>query len=119
MGTERRLTLFALALVLLLLWSPVVLGQPRPPGPGPGGPDPGTVVGAFLAIWLGALLCIILFAILGFCLQIYICYFMYTDATARGENGALWAVIGFFGGLIGLIVWLCVRPDKKYRRRRR
>jgi hypothetical protein len=114
----RRVSLFALALLLLLLCSPTVLAQPRPPGP-PGGPDPGTVVGGIVAVWAVAFLCILVMMVLSFCLQIYICYFMYTDANARGENGTLWAVIGFFGGLVGLIIWLCVRPEKSKGRRRR
>ena len=36
----------------------------------------------------------------------------YRDAQARGENGVLWAVIVFFLGLIGLVIWLIVRSNK-------
>ena len=36
----------------------------------------------------------------------------YRDAQARGENGVLWAVIVFFLGLIGLVIWLVVRSNK-------
>src|SRR5262249_32651508 len=46
-----------------------------------------------------------------FVLWLYIIYFLYSDATARRQNGLLWAVIGFFFPLPALIVWLVVRPQ--------
>ena len=42
-----------------------------------------------------------------------ICVYVYRDATARGmENAALWLIIVILTGLIGLIVYLIVRPAK-------
>jgi hypothetical protein len=37
---------------------------------------------------------------------------VYKDANARGENGALWLLILIVGGIIGLIIWLIVRSGK-------
>ena len=59
------------------------------------------------------LICVGLLVVVGFAIQLYIAYFLYTDASVRGQNGVLWAVIGFFTGLMGLIVWLIMRPEKK------
>ncbi|MFB0544771.1 MAG: zinc-ribbon domain-containing protein [Asgard group archaeon] len=38
---------------------------------------------------------------------------VYHDAKDRGENGALWLIIVLFTMLIGLIIWLIVRPEKQ------
>mgnify|MGYP002395433647 FL=1 len=37
---------------------------------------------------------------------------MYKDAEKRGKSGALWLIIGLLLGIIGLIVWLIVRPPE-------
>jgi predicted nucleic acid-binding Zn ribbon protein len=37
---------------------------------------------------------------------------MYKDAEKRGKSGVLWLIIGLLFGLIGLIVWLIVRPPE-------
>jgi hypothetical protein len=114
METKRLSSLFALAVLLWLLCAPLVLAQSQNQGP-----DPGTVAGTFIAVWLVLLICFVSFAVISICIQIYLCYFMYTDAEARGENGVLWAVLGLFLGLVGLIIWLCIRPEKGRGRRRR
>jgi hypothetical protein len=58
------------------------------------------------------LICVGLLVLVGFAIQLYIVYFLYTDANVRGQSGVLWAVIGLFTGLLGLIVWLIMRPEK-------
>ncbi len=37
---------------------------------------------------------------------------MYRDAEKRGKSGALWLIIGLLFGIIGLIIWLIVRPPE-------
>jgi len=37
---------------------------------------------------------------------------MYKDAEDRGKAGVLWLLIGLFLHVIGLIIWLAVRPPK-------
>ena len=68
---------------------------------GPGGDDSGDPLlgGAFVAICLGVLV-----------INIFIMIWVYKDAEARGESGALWLIIVLFAGIIGLIIWLVVRP---------
>ena len=56
--------------------------------------------------------CFLLSFLIALCITIYIAYFMYNDANARGQNGVLWAVIGVFGGIVGLVIWLIIRPEK-------
>jgi heme/copper-type cytochrome/quinol oxidase subunit 4 len=53
---------------------------------------------------------LIIINIISLVIAILICVFMYKDAEKRGKSGVLWAIIGFFCGCIGLIIWLIVRP---------
>ncbi len=54
---------------------------------------------------LGVFICFI--PIVAVIIAIAIGVWMYRDAERRGENGALWLIIGIIGG----IIWLIVRPD--------
>ena len=48
--------------------------------------------------------------LIGLAISIGLTYFVYTDAKKRGmDNAALWAILTFFTGLIGLIIYLLVR----------
>jgi hypothetical protein len=38
---------------------------------------------------------------------------IYRDARARGVSGILWAIIALVGGLIGVMLWMSVRPPKQ------
>lgn len=60
----------------------------------------GVCAGAFCFIW-------IIPVIIG----IIIAFWMYKDAEKRDENGILWLIIGLVLGIIGLIIWLVIRPD--------
>ena len=48
----------------------------------------------------------IVFLIIGLLLAIWV----YKDAQKRGSSGALWLIIVILTGIIGLIIWLVVRP---------
>jgi len=43
---------------------------------------------------------------------IFVVIWIYRDAQRRGMNGALWALLVFFGNLIGLLIYLIVRSDR-------
>lgn len=47
-----------------------------------------------------------------FIIWIGIGVWMYRDAEKRGKSGALWLIIGLLFGIIGLIIWLIVRPPE-------
>lgn len=65
-------------------------------------------------VGIGAGFGILAFFIIGwFFLAIILCAWVYKDAKARGENGALWLIIVLITGLLGLIIWLVVRPEKE------
>ncbi len=61
---------------------------------------PGICAGALCFVWLVPLI-----------IWIAIGIWMYKDAKKRDENAVLWLIIGLIAGLIGLIIWIVVRPD--------
>ncbi len=64
---------------------------------------------------LAGLTCIIpaIFFIIAIALAVWV----YKDAEKRGKSGALWLIIVLITGIIGLIIWLIVRPDMSEVRR--
>ncbi len=48
-----------------------------------------------------------------FIVSVLLCVWVYRDAEARGMEGALWLIIVLITGILGLIVYLIVREDKK------
>ena len=66
--------------------------------------------GGLVGLIGGGIGCLFGLVMLG--IWIAITVWAYRDAQARGENGVLWAVIVFFLGLIGLVIWLVVRSNK-------
>ena len=54
------------------------------------------------------LVCIL--PIIWFIIAILIAIWVYRDAEKRDSSGALWLIIVIFTGIIGLIIWLVVRP---------
>jgi len=62
---------------------------------------------AFLG--LGMAMCVVSFVIpiiIGLLIGIWV----YKDAEKRGKSGALWLIINILFPIIGLIIWLVVRP---------
>ena len=76
------------------------------------GPDVGNDLGDLFNGGLFGLLagsmCLLLF--IPFIIDLIIGYWMSKDAKRRGKSGAAWFVIGFFFNILGLIIWLLVRP---------
>jgi hypothetical protein len=54
--------------------------------------------------------------ILFLAISVLLAIWVYNDAKARGENGAIWVLILLVGKLVGLIIWLVVRPEKARKR---
>jgi len=59
---------------------------------------------------IGAL-CLI--PIVWFVIAILLCIWVYRDAESRGMSGVLWLIVVLIAGIIGLIVYLVVRKEKK------
>ena len=47
-----------------------------------------------------------------FIINIAIMVWMYKDAEKRGKSGALWLIIELIAPILGLIIWLIVRPPE-------
>ena len=58
---------------------------------------------------LGGAACIGGFALM-FIIWIVLAIWVYKDAEKRDGNGALWLIIVIITGILGLIIWLIVRP---------
>lgn len=61
-------------------------------------------------------LSVIMFLIFWFVIGILICVWVYRDAESRGMNGALWLIIVLIANVVGLIVYLIVREEKRLNR---
>lgn len=68
----------------------------------------GTDEAAGWALFGLGMFCII--PIIWLIIGILIAIWVYKDAEKRGTSGALWLVIVILTGIIGLIIWLVVRP---------
>jgi len=55
----------------------------------------------------------LLIPVVWFIVAILLCIWVYRDAKSRGMNGALWLIIVLIAGIIGLIIYIVVREDKK------
>ena len=62
---------------------------------------------------------LILLPIIWFIISILISIWTYRDAESRGEEGILWLIIVLFTGIIGLVIWLIVRPSRTTVEKRR
>lgn len=47
-----------------------------------------------------------------FVVWIFVLIWVYRDAESRGKSGVLWLIVVLVGGIIGLIIWLVIRPPK-------
>ena len=56
----------------------------------------------------GAVVCAVIIVV--WVIFILIAIWVYRDAEKRGGNGILWLIIVIFTGIIGIIIWLVVRP---------
>jgi hypothetical protein len=95
MGEKRPPQLFAFAVLLAQVGSDS---------------DPLSTLRSYATVFL---ICFGVAFLIALCLSSALAYFMYSDAKARGEKAVLWGIVGFFGGLLGLLVWFIIRPEKK------
>jgi len=58
---------------------------------------------------LGGAACLA-FGLVWFIIWILIAVWVYKDAEKRGKSGVLWLIVVILLGLIGIIIWLIVRP---------
>ena len=70
-----------------------------------------TPIGQVEWFFLGGLF--LLLPILWFTIAILLCIWVYRDAESRGMSGVLWLIVVLITGILGLIIYLVVRKDKK------
>ncbi len=58
----------------------------------------------------GGLACLGIFPIVWFIIWILVAIWVYKDAQSRGASGVLWLIVVILLGIIGLIIYLVVRP---------
>jgi len=63
--------------------------------------------GAFMGM---AMLTCAIVAIIWFVIWILVAIWVYKDAEKRGSSGVLWLILVILLGLIGIIIWLVIRP---------
>lgn len=68
-----------------------------------------TETAAWTFLGLSGIICFVVF-LLPLIIGILIAIWVYKDAERRGSSGILWLIICLFLGIIGLIIWLVVRP---------
>jgi hypothetical protein len=94
--SDKSLRLILLSLIAMLLLA-------APMGAAFAQDDDGGVAGAALTLVCAGIL---------FLVNIAILVWVYQDANKRGTNGCLWAIVVFFLGLIGLILYILLRPKQ-------
>jgi hypothetical protein len=105
----RRLSAFVLAMFLTLVLTSAVLAQASDQG------DAGStcagcgVCGGGILVILAA---VILPLVIVLAIDIAVAVWINKDAKARGlENATMWTVLGFFLGLLGLLIYILARPQ--------
>jgi Na+/H+-dicarboxylate symporter len=104
MNKTKKLTIIALACIVLSLTAVAVASAADEYDWYGYGAEEATG----LALFGLGLMCII--PIIYFIIAIVLAIWVYKDAEKRGSSGALWLIIIIFTGIIGLIIWLVVRP---------
>jgi hypothetical protein len=98
----KKISIFALALILLSLAITSLASADREDFDDLDDDDEALFLG------LSGLICVII--LIPFIIGIIIAIWVYKDAEKRGSSGVLWLLIVFVTGIIGLIIWLVVRP---------
>ena len=101
MNNAKKVTILLLSLILTVTFATIASAQY----------DWGTT-SADEAAWmfgLGTTMCCAIFLI-PFIIWIVLGIWVYKDAEKRGKSGILWFIIILILGIVGLIIWLVVRP---------
>lgn len=70
------------------------------------------LIGQDLSIVGLGFLCLLI-PLIWFIIAILLCIWVYRDAESRGMSGVLWLIVVLIAGIIGLIIYLIVRKEKK------
>ena len=116
MGSGKAFTsvLLAVCTLMLLCFPVLALAQNEVPAFPEEIEFDEDVGAAATGLGCACMIAVLVFSIASLAIWIAICVYVYRDATARGmENAVLWLILVIVTGLIGLIVYLIVRPPKQ------
>jgi len=104
MNISRKMTLVLACLVLI-----VALSMATSAWDDYDYDDYGDATAAWTLFGLGAMVCLVI-PIVWFIIWLLVGIWVYKDAEKRGKSGVLWLIIVLLLGLLGIIIWLVVRP---------
>ena len=102
MNKSKKLTIIALTCLLMSVAISAIVSAQEPPW------DYSDEAAGWALFGIGSMICFAIIAI--WVVFILIAIWVYKDAEKRGSSGALWLIIVIFTGIIGIIIWLVVRP---------
>jgi uncharacterized membrane protein YhaH (DUF805 family) len=108
----QKMRPFALAFLLMLVFGTLALAQAAQAANNPPITDDQANATGLAAGGIGCV-CVLIFVLAMLAVNIAILVWVYKDAQARGAEPMLWLVLVFFTHLVGLIIWLIVRPPLK------
>lgn len=103
MNKSKKLTIYALAFILMLVAISATVNAYNGYEWTTTSEDVGWLFGMSFAVCM-------IFIVIWFIIFIAIAIWVYKDAERRGSSGALWLIIVILLGIIGIIIWLIVRP---------
>lgn len=110
MSLSKKMSLIALACIVLFFAITTVVNAYDYDGDGIDDGSWDDYYGsADLLFGMSVLICGI-FVLVWFIIFIAIAIWVYKDAEKRGSSGALWLIIVILLGIIGIIIWLIIRP---------
>lgn len=68
----------------------------------------------WIGLWFTGIFCLI--PVIFIIIWLLVSYWVYKDAESRGMNGALWFIVVFLLGIVGLIIYVVVRSGEKGKR---
>jgi uncharacterized membrane protein len=102
----KKLSIIVLAIIVLSIGISSTVTATNPYLDDYYGTDPETA-GAFFGM---AMLTCAIIAIIWFVIWILVAIWVYKDAEKRGSSGILWLILVILLGIIGIIIWLVIRP---------
>ena len=102
MNNTKKVTILLLSLILTVTFATIASAQYD-------WEPTSTDAAAGWALFGLGLFCIII-PVIWLIIALLIAIWVYKDAEKRGSSGVLWLIIVIIAGIIGLIIWLVVRP---------
>ncbi|MCK5636855.1 MAG: zinc ribbon domain-containing protein [Thermoplasmatales archaeon] len=114
MNLSKRMSLIALTCIVMSLAITAIVSAYDYDGDGIDDGSWDDYYGASQAAWtflgISGVICFVVFIFLPLIIGILIAIWVYKDAEKRGSSGVMWLIIVILLNIVGLIIWLVVRP---------